>query len=56
MEIILIELFLDATGQYDLDREAQEAEAKHRLMMINKKFESLEATKYTLANEFYTEV
>jgi len=39
-----------------LDKEAKEAEAKRKLMMVNKKFESLGETKYTLANEFYTEV
>ncbi|KAF7635704.1 hypothetical protein Mgra_00004798 [Meloidogyne graminicola] len=46
---------LDETGHYDLDKEAKEAEAKRRLMMVNKKFESLGETKYTLAKEFYTE-
>uniref|UniRef100_A0A915N312 Uncharacterized protein n=1 Tax=Meloidogyne javanica TaxID=6303 RepID=A0A915N312_MELJA len=46
---------LDETGHYDLDKEAKEAEAKRKLMMVNKKFESLGETKYTLANEFYTE-
>uniref|UniRef100_A0A1I8AZM1 U4/U6.U5 tri-snRNP-associated protein 1 n=1 Tax=Meloidogyne hapla TaxID=6305 RepID=A0A1I8AZM1_MELHA len=46
---------LDETGHYDLDKEAKEAEARRKLMMVNKKFESLGETKYTLANEFYTE-
>ncbi|KAL3067946.1 hypothetical protein niasHT_037936 [Heterodera trifolii] len=46
---------LDESGQYDLDAETAELETRRRLMMLNKKFESLESTKYTLANEFHTE-
>lgn len=46
----------DESGKYDLEKEEQELEARHKLMMMNKRFESLESTKYTLATEFYTEV
>ncbi|KAI3414210.1 hypothetical protein GPALN_011667 [Globodera pallida] len=46
---------LDESGQYDLDKEAQELETRRRLMMLNKKFETLDSTKYTLATEFHTE-
>ncbi|KAI6237125.1 hypothetical protein M3Y95_00232100 [Aphelenchoides besseyi] len=49
------EFRLDESGGYELDREAQELEMKRRLMMANKKFESLESTKYVPAREFYTE-
>lgn len=46
---------LDAVGGHNLDREEQELEMKRRLMMANKKFETLETPKYTQAREFYTE-
>lgn len=46
---------LDSTGKYDLDREEQEMEMKRRLMMANKRFETLETPKYVQAREFYTE-
>ncbi|KAI6219593.1 U4/U6.U5 tri-snRNP-associated protein 1 [Aphelenchoides fujianensis] len=46
---------LNEEGGYDLDREAQAEEMKRRLLMANKKFESLESTKYVLARDFYTE-
>ncbi|CAD5225951.1 unnamed protein product [Bursaphelenchus okinawaensis] len=46
---------LDEEGGYDLDKEERELEMKRKLMMANKKFETLESSKYTLAREFYTE-
>lgn len=46
---------LDTEGSYDLDREEHELEMKRRLMMANKKLESLETPKYVQAREFYTE-
>jgi U4/U6.U5 tri-snRNP-associated protein 1 len=45
---------LDSAGGYDLNHEEQELEMKRRLMMANKKFESLETPKYVQAQEFYT--
>ncbi|KAI6190497.1 U4/U6.U5 tri-snRNP-associated protein 1 [Aphelenchoides bicaudatus] len=46
---------LNTTGGYELEREEQELEMKRRLMMANKRFETLEVPKYTQAREFYTE-
>uniref|UniRef100_A0A1I7RX34 U4/U6.U5 tri-snRNP-associated protein 1 n=1 Tax=Bursaphelenchus xylophilus TaxID=6326 RepID=A0A1I7RX34_BURXY len=46
---------LDEAGGYDLDKEERELEMKRKLFMANKKLESLESSKYTLAREFYTE-
>jgi U4/U6.U5 tri-snRNP-associated protein 1 len=46
---------LDNAGGYDLDREKHQLEMNRRLMMANKKFETLEMPKYVPAREFYTE-
>jgi U4/U6.U5 tri-snRNP-associated protein 1 len=46
---------LDTAGGYDLDVEIQEMETKRKLMMANKKFESLGSTVYVPARNFYTE-
>uniref|UniRef100_A0A915EEI4 U4/U6.U5 tri-snRNP-associated protein 1 n=1 Tax=Ditylenchus dipsaci TaxID=166011 RepID=A0A915EEI4_9BILA len=46
---------LDKTGGYDIDKEAQEEETKRKLLMANRKFESLQSAKLSLAREFYTD-
>ncbi|KAM3716755.1 U4/U6.U5 tri-snRNP-associated protein [Dirofilaria immitis] len=46
---------LDEGGEVDIDKEREEMEMRRKLFMANKKLESLETSKYTVASEFYTE-
>ncbi|EFO21317.2 hypothetical protein LOAG_07174 [Loa loa] len=46
---------LDEGGEVDIDKEREEMEMRRKLFMANKKLESLETPKYTVASEFYTE-
>ncbi|OZC06495.1 hypothetical protein X798_06517 [Onchocerca flexuosa] len=46
---------LDEGGEVDIDKERKEMEMRRRLLMANKKLESLETSKYSVASEFYTE-
>ncbi|VDK88079.1 unnamed protein product [Litomosoides sigmodontis] len=46
---------LDESGEVDIDKEREEMRMRQKLLMANKKLESLETTKYTVASEFYTE-
>lgn len=43
-------------GEVDIDKEHEEMEMRRKLFMMNKKLESLETPKYTVASEFYTQV
>ncbi|KAL3986047.1 SART-1 family protein [Acanthocheilonema viteae] len=46
---------LDESGEVDIDKEQEEMKMRRKLLMANKKLESLETSKYTVASEFYTE-
>ncbi|VIO99433.1 SART-1 family protein [Brugia malayi] len=46
---------LGEAGEVDIDKEREEMEMRRKLFMANKKLESLELPKYTVASEFYTE-
>ncbi|CAG9530104.1 unnamed protein product [Cercopithifilaria johnstoni] len=46
---------LDEGGEVDIDKEREEIKMRQKLLMANKKLESLDTLKYTVASEFYTE-
>lgn len=46
---------LDSEGGYNLEKETHEQEMKRKLFMENKKLISLEAPKFQIAREYYTE-